>query len=399
MAWALVLAPHPVMAADGGPLEQNDAGSGRDAPGSFSEGLVIAQGAYEGSLTLARPQGFAYPVAGGIVDDEDWYRVFLHAGQAVTLEAERRDPPPAPVIVVEIRRPDARIAEDAVAGDAPGRVEVVTDVDGWWALRVYAPGLPHADAEIRYAFSVTERSTSGLVAAHSGSGYLALGVRLEDGGRLVGDFVVAEASSPSAFVREDLFVIRDSERLESANLGGAGLGDRVSVGAECCRVEARVTLRDLGGGTFLAPIELRGPGTFHVVLVVHAPDIYSFVRATVEHGGFLGVSYGGSDSLFALTPADFDSVASVSTDLVEASLAGTASIHVENVLVGSYTCGFQVAIAECSVTRPDGTVDRQELWVFPASPPGTWTFTRDFVVGDLAGYAVFGADVRLPWGD
>lgn len=392
---SIALAPEPAPAVDGCPLQQNDAGSGQDAPGEFARGLPIAPGTYEGCLTLARPQGFRYPVVGDVLDDEDWYRVFLGAGEVVTLELLRLDPQASGGAWMELRRPDAHIA--GFAGD---RTEIVTDVEGWWALRVYAPGLPNTGLGIRYRFSVSVLPPDGFVAARSGPGYLAVGVSLQKGGTFEGDFVVAEASSPSALARHDFFVMRDG-RLLYGLIGGTGIGDRISLRVGCCRAEIRAHVRDQGGGALIAPTRLKGPGTFYIVMIVHAADIYSLVHhVRVEGGSLLGATYGGPDSLFALTPADFDSTASASSEQAEVTVQGRASIHVGNLIIGSYTCGRQVGIAECTVAPPDGSVERGNgLWLFVPGNPGTWTFTRELVAADLTGFAVFGANVQLPLGN
>lgn len=386
-------------------LPQDDAGWGRDAPASFADGLPVSPGVtYDGTLELPRYAGPRYPVAGEAVDDEDWYRVHLSGGRLVTVElqspnVDRR------VVVAELRRPDATLAGWVSAEPArTGTRDVVTDVGGWWAVRVLArfPPVAH-DAAVRYRFVVRDAAPDGFTAAAAGPGWMVVGVELHTGGSFQAE-IWRTYPLATTVEREDIFVIEAPRRLRGGGISAPGLDAGVTVGGGCCRMDLRADVRDVGTVSSVYLPSEHGPGTFYVVLVHNAPEVYTYVRRLDVTGGrVLGVTVGGRDGLVAVGPGDFDSRAAASNRVVEVIVGGRASVHVRSLFVGSLFCTPFVGLARCAVRRPDGRTDHIDAWgpgphaLFVLDDPGTWTFTIDASVGALSwGYPVFGADVVLP---
>jgi hypothetical protein len=105
-AVALAAAP-AVPAADGTsvPLEQDDAGTGRDAGRTVSTAIPVDLGTgYDGTLL---------PGGAGATGDDDWYEVILEAGQHVRATLDHSGPPGLEAHCLRIRDEDGEVLADA----------------------------------------------------------------------------------------------------------------------------------------------------------------------------------------------------------------------------------------------------------------------------------------------
>jgi hypothetical protein len=366
---------------------QDDAGSGADAPDACEAGLVLAPGAYAGALGgLGGRLGDARAL-----DGNDWYRFAAAAGDLVTVTLAPA-PADAPRVLFELRRPDGALAawQEAAPG-TPRVLAVAADAPGLWGLRATL-----AAGAAPYAFTLATGAPDGFVAAAAGPGAFALGVTLGPGGRLEAEVVVHYATR-QAPARSDVLLLRaPGEPLYATSRPTSGLaqgpdGARVQAGGS--DVEVRAQARDGLVQRVVVPVDLRGPGTFHVLVLTHAAEAYAWARvARVTDGVLLGATH---SPLHALEPGDFAPAAGASTSNAEATLRGEATLTFHARPIGSFDCGQPEASA-CAMTPPGGAPGSVVATYLTDGPSGAWTFTRESAVN--AGwnpFPLFVADVTL----
>lgn len=385
----LVQALVPAEASD--PRMHDDAGSGRDAPGRHADALPLEAGTYEGALFSAGVPGAGAPLG----DREDWYAFEVASGRRASVTAELL-PASGPIAAVrfELRRPDGALAAWTVAepGAPPRDAFAITAETGAWRVRALALGSGAA----AYRFAFADAPEAGFHHVRAGPGWLALGVEVRANGSFSARLQTTYGSDGAA-TRDDVLVLQAPGTLLLHRTTAAGLADGATAASDAAgvRVHGWARTGDAFAASAAPQVTLTRPGTYHVVLLTHAPEAYAFVHdVALRNATLLGATSGGA--LHALRAEDFRAAAAVATARADAALAATATVHVSHRLVGTFACGMPET-SSCSVTRPDGATQPAPYASFAGAAPGAWTFAREASAGPRDdAYPLFAADVVLP---
>lgn len=370
--------------------DQDDAGSGGDAPDRFEDGLAIEPGSYEGTLFEVADDRIAKP----FLDEADWYRFWVEEGQRIELDAEASDVPRGATIFELRRARDAGIGNYTISSGGEASTSLVTDRSGWWALRVGTS----ADGESTYEFTlaIEERRPGALARAEPG--WVSTGVEVQPGGEAMMYVWQPHRTFPEN--NEFMSVLVEDGHEFVAGLTGTSNPHRL--GAEAGPLEIHITTRAGPGWMSARALKavIEEPGTYHLVHMADADDLYmSAWVEEAENATALGSAHGGD--LVKADASDFEGTAAVDASWAHASLDVTKTVDVDHTLVGFYDCGEALTHASrCVIESPSG--DKRafganytlDFFVEPES--GVWTFERERSLDLHPDRRLFVADVDLP---
>lgn len=386
----LLLAPAGAALSTPALHDQDDAGSGGDAPDRFEDGLRIEPGSFEGTLFDVDDGRFAKPV----LDEADWYRFWAEQGELIEIDARASDTPRGATIFELRRALDGGIANYTISSGDTVSTTVVTDRSGWWALGVRSSG----DGEIDYSVSLSIVDPRETALAQAGTGWIATGVEVAPGGSATMYVWQPHRSFPEN--NEYLTALVEGGDRLLAGLTATSNAHRL--GAQAGDLELHATTKVGPGWMYARAVKavINEPGTYHLVHMAQADDLYmSTWLENTDDATALGSTAGRE--LIAADASDFDGTAAVDAGWVHASLDVRKRVDVGHTLVGMYTCGEAVTdTSRCSITSPSGQVRsfgaNYTTDLFVGAEPGVWTFERDRSVDVYPDRRLFVADVALP---
>ncbi len=392
------------------PLQQNDAGSGADAPNVMVEALAINPGDYVGEL-LASP----VDVAVDILDGDDWYRIWAPAGAEITIRLALAVSGEDPLVVwalhnvlMELRSPAGVVAGWNQVPRAAGQITeenytTIASETGWWFVHMLTPS---DKAATEYAFSVQFSSPQDPFVASSGNGYVLLAFEVKEGGSVQGEtFYVGERVGRAPVETVDvLYRGMDFEWINggalhwfssvpnaNVNVAGQGVVREVPIpGVD------RTIIREHQPFHFADE-----PGLYFFLLSGMATQSYLYIKTHVTgKAKFLGSVVGGSESIFALTTHDFQGTLAGQAGDYDVVVNASAELRVKHRLHGYFDCGTEVW--ECSAKDPTGALRRTTPetgpeMLFRDPIPGPWTLTMERSVDEgFERFVVFAIDLELP---
>lgn len=364
------------------PLQQDDAGSGADAPDVFDAALPLATHAFQGVL-MATPRGGMLGVH--VHDRDDWYRFTVGKGDKVTVALAYAGAPQDTSLLGQLVMPDGTIATQFGAGQNPAWLFAATK--GEWRVHVLTEGIGSA-----YSVQLAVEESGGFAGGRANPGYVAMGFDVPDGGQIWGQYSltsVRTATVPAASTTLMLDGELNRRLAASWIVPAAAAGAHVRVGEQShttfvrhYSAEDSDTFQEGWAPTPDVPdlLIVNQPGRVYLVLFSTAEHVYFNYNLTfVGDVTFVGAKYGDRDRAFSRTFQDHTGTLGVQTPAGSASQGLSTSVDVRHVMLAYYHCRAGTGVHSCSVTPPSGetvAIPGAGAW-FTSAERGTWTFHRD----------------------
>lgn len=387
------------------PLNQNDAGTGRDAPDSFHKGLKLPLGTYSGEL-VGIP--FSQGIQHSQLDQDDWYRFWIKKDTKirVLLEGQTSDHPVVNYqMLIRLVDPREELAgiEFTSFQDGVRNFSVVTQSTGWWGIHLWTAG-----GGGNYRFTISAEDPPAFHFAGTGGGLHVFAYRVYPGAQLLGlfkTFTIVEDLQP---VDVQMFQVRldDDQMTETMGFGG---GAKAEVATDVQALDQTVHVTQPVKGRYAAghtegPLNALEPGVYAVVVILSGRESAVAMESRSVEGAveFLGYRHRPIEDLLLLRHKDFKGTLGMSNSLVTVSRGLSAQVTIEHDLFGLYSCWTGPG-ARCSIIHPDNFTEQLTFAaaILDHPEPGVWTFTRDEETSVHPNQAnhnyLVGADVDLTW--